>query len=104
MPILQIFLAKMMSGGDVPEDKITEHKKNLEILDQLIGSNKYLAGYDLTLAALFVLATLSYADIAKYDMSSYKNFERWRSDLKKDVKISCLYETFHTHIVNQEKF
>ena len=56
-----MFLAKMMYGGDAPEDKITAHKKNLELWDQLIGSNKYLAGNDLTLAALSVLVTLSYA-------------------------------------------
>ena len=76
----------MMSGADAPEDKVTAHKKNLELLDQLIGSNKYLAGNDLTLADLSVLATLSYTDIAKYHMSAYKNVERWRSQLKKEVK------------------
>ena len=76
----------MMTGSDPPEDKVTAHKKNLELLDQLIGNNKYLAGNDLTLADLSVLATLSYADIAKYDMSAYKNVERWRSQLKKEVK------------------
>ena len=76
----------MLTGADPTEDKVTAHKKNLDLLDQLIGSNKYLAGNDLTLADLSVLATLSYTDIVKYDMSAYKNVERWRSDLKKEVK------------------
>ena len=68
----------------MPDNKAC--KKNLELLDQLIGSNKYLAGNDLTLADLSVLARLSYTDIAKYDLSDYKNVERWRSHLEKEVK------------------
>ena len=60
----------MLTGADPTEDMVTAHKKNLDLLDQLIGSNKYLAGNDLTLADLYVLAILSY------------NVERWRSHLK----------------------
>ena len=73
-----------MTCAELPDNKVC--KKNLELLDQLIGSNKYLAGNDLTLADLSVLATLSYTDIAKYDLSDYKNVERWRSHLEKEVK------------------
>ena len=43
-----------MRSGDPSEDKVTAQKKNLELLDQLIGSNKYLAGNYLTLADLTV--------------------------------------------------
>ena len=55
-------------------------------MDQLIGSNKYLDGNELTLADLSVLATLTSVDIAKDDMSAHKNVERWRLQLEKEVK------------------
>ena len=69
----------MRTGSDPPEDKVTAHKKNLYLLEQLISSNKFLAGNDLAQSDMTVLATLTIIRLripissAYYQWSQVKN-------------------------------
>ena len=58
-------------------------KKFLPVIDEQLSKNPYLAGKDLTLADINLLATLDPAEAAQIDLSSYKNIVKWREAFKK---------------------
>jgi len=81
-----VLFAKMMTGVDPPEDKVNALKNSLKVLDQLIGSNRYVTGDQLTIADLSLLATTTYLDWGDYDLSEYANYKRWFNALKSELK------------------
>ena len=75
----------MMTGVEATEDKTNPFRNNMKIMDDLIGQNKYLTGNELTIADLSLLAASVMLDLTKYDVSEYKNFNRWRAQLKNEL-------------------
>ena len=76
-----------MFGAPASEDKLKAFKDKLELLDKLIGQNKYVTGDDLTIADLSIFAGLSIFPIINFDYSEYPNLRRWYDDLMKEHPI-----------------
>ena len=73
-------------GTEPTEQQLTNFKNNLKILDTLIGSNKYVAGNDLTIADLSVLASTTILEINDFkDLNEYPNIKRWFDKLRKEL-------------------
>ncbi|CAG2103858.1 unnamed protein product, partial [Medioppia subpectinata] len=84
------YLAPIMRDGKHPNDLDPEKgkkiKEALQILDDSLALQSYVAGNDITLADLSVLASLSLAEVFDYDMISiYKNVKQWSDRLKRDL-------------------
>ncbi len=54
----------------------------LPIADTQLSKNNYLAGGNLTLADIILLAWLDPAEISELDLSSYQHIRAWRNHLK----------------------
>ncbi len=73
-------------GAEPTEQQITNFKNNLKLLDTLIGANKYVAGNELTIADLSVLAStasLEFNDLK--DLSDLPNLKGWYNRLKTEL-------------------
>lgn len=76
-----------MLGAPPNEDKLKAFKEKLELLDKLIGQNKYVTGDNLTIADLSIFAGLSIFPVINFDYSEYQNVKRWYDDLMKENPI-----------------
>ncbi|CAG2178744.1 unnamed protein product, partial [Oppiella nova] len=90
----EIMRAKMFAGVDPPEDKVTNLKNNLKVLDQIIGANHYVTGNQLTIADLSLLATGTYLDWAELDISEFTNYKRWYTTVQKELPYFDEINTF----------
>jgi len=67
----------------VPEETHNNYKKNLKLIDQLIGDKPYLTGNGLTLADLTLLATTANIEwYEDFDFNEYPNYRDWSFRLK----------------------
>jgi len=77
---------KVFRGVEPTEAQITSFKNNLKTLDSLIGTNKYAAGADLTIADLSLLATLSYLVVNDFkDLNDVPNVKKYYERLSKEL-------------------
>ena len=67
------------------EESKTKFNDTMKLLDQLIGNNKYVAGSDLTIADLSVLASTNSLIILDMDLSPYPNFKTWITGLTEEL-------------------
>lgn len=77
----------------------------LPVVDQQLGKNKFLAGSQWSLSDINLLALFDPAEVAKIDLSPYKNITKWRNDLKKqDFYTKChkSYEEVIQQILNKK--
>ncbi|CAG2170513.1 unnamed protein product [Oppiella nova] len=72
-------------GLEMSEENKTKFNDTIKLLDQLIGNNKYVAGSDLTIADLSLLATTNTLIVLGVDVSSYPNFKTWITGLTKEL-------------------
>jgi glutathione S-transferase len=56
-------------------------EKYSPILDKQLGSNQYLAGDQITLADMNLLAILDPFELMQFSLEPYKNVTKWRSSL-----------------------
>jgi glutathione S-transferase len=56
----------------------------LPLVDNQLKENEYLAGSELTLADINLLANLDPAEVAQVDLSPYENIVKWRENLQKE--------------------
>ena len=62
----------------------------LPVVDHQLGKNKFLAGNQLSLADINLLAIFDPVEVAAIDLNKYKNIVKWRGALKKeDFYTSC---------------
>ena len=79
-------MTKMYSGAEPTEQQVTNFKNNLKLLDTLIGDNKYVAGNELTIADLSIVATITTLAINDFkDLADAPNVKRWLDRLTKEL-------------------
>ncbi|KAL1505845.1 hypothetical protein ABEB36_005308 [Hypothenemus hampei] len=66
-------------------DKLEKINDGMKFLDTFLEGNKYVAGDNLTVADLSIVATISTYEAVDYDLSPYKNITRWYANLKATV-------------------
>lgn len=81
VPILRE--GKSLSNLDPEKEK--KVKEALQLLDDALGNQGYVAGDHLTLADLSILASLSFAEVFDYSIDDYKNVTQWKERLKKEL-------------------
>jgi glutathione S-transferase len=75
------------------EDGVKFLGKFLPVVDNQLANNTYLAGNELSLADMTLLATLDPAEVGQMDLTSYAHINKWRSALKqKDFYTKCYKE------------
>ncbi|CAG2162694.1 unnamed protein product [Oppiella nova] len=81
--INSLLRTKSIYGLQVPEETHNNYKKNLKLIDQLIGDKPYLTGNGLTLADLTLLATTANIEwYEDFDFNEYPNYRDWSFRLK----------------------
>ncbi|CAG2170515.1 unnamed protein product [Oppiella nova] len=78
-------LVPKFMGLEMSEENKTKFNDTIKLLDQLIGNNKYVAGSNLTIADLSVLATTNSLIIFDMDLSPYPNFKTWMTGLTEEL-------------------
>ncbi len=85
-------------GAEVDEKSIEAGlsflDKQLPVLDKQLSANIYLAGKELTLADIALLATLDPCEGAGIDLSPYQNIIKWREGLKVQAFYQKCYKDF----------
>ena len=66
----------------------------LPIIDNQLAKNKFLAGNQLSLADINLLAILDPVEVAKIDLSKYKNIVKWREGLRKEEFYTKCYNSY----------
>jgi len=81
------FVFPQLFAKQAPDaEKEKKYKDALNLLDQFIGSNGYVAGDKLTIADLSIFAGLTFIEvILDYNLSEWKNVDNWIKKLKKDL-------------------
>ena len=86
-----------MRGVPVDENSLKEGlaflDRFLPVVDNQLAKNKYIAGNNMTLADINLLALMDPAEMANIDLTKYKNITKWRTELKqKDFYTKCYKE------------
>lgn len=84
------YLAPIMRDGKsishLDPVKETKIREALQVLDHSLSAHKYVAGDELTLADLSILASLSLAEVFDYDViSGYTHIKLWSDALKREL-------------------
>lgn len=66
-------------------EKLKKMEEGLGFLNQFLAGEKYLAGSEMTIADLSVLATISTYELAGYDFKEFSNIEKWYSRISKEA-------------------
>ncbi|CAG2103003.1 unnamed protein product [Medioppia subpectinata] len=79
--------SQMMHGTDPTERDVANYKSTLQLLDTLIGDNRYAAGgQHLTIADLSLLATTVILSVNYYrDLDDYPHLKAWFTRLSKEL-------------------
>lgn len=66
----------------------------LPIIDKQLSLEKYLAGKEMTLADINLLAILDPAEMSEVDLSKYIHLTRWRNELRKNKFYQTCYQDY----------
>lgn len=66
-------------------EKFKAMEEAVGFLEIFLTGNEYVAGNTISIADFSLLASISTFDVAKFDLSSYKNVSRWYELCKKTV-------------------
>lgn len=72
-------------GKPLDKEKEKPFQDALGLLEGNLRKHKFVAGDDLTLADISLLASLSFAEAADYDLSSFSKICDWQSSLKSSL-------------------
>lgn len=72
----------MFAGVPYTEDRIKKIDEAFEFLNTFLAGNEYVAGNELTVADLSILATVTTIQVVDYDISKYPNVARWLEKTK----------------------
>jgi glutathione S-transferase len=81
--IRDVLIMPLFRGTEPTEQQTTNFKNNLKLLDTLIGDSKYVAGNELTIADISVLASTSLLEINEQkDIADLPNLKGWYNRVK----------------------
>ncbi|KAF5279673.1 hypothetical protein FQR65_LT15308, partial [Abscondita terminalis] len=72
----------MFAGASYDPEKLSKLKDGVKIFDTLLEGHEYAVGNNLTVADLSLVATVSTIDVMGFDLSPYKNVQRWFANVK----------------------
>lgn len=66
-------------------EKLKKMEEGLGFLNTFLEGETYVAGNEMTIADLSILATISTYELAGYDLKDFPNIEKWYSHISKDA-------------------
>ncbi|KAF5278594.1 hypothetical protein FQA39_LY00636 [Lamprigera yunnana] len=72
----------LFAGGSFVPEKFNKLQEAVGFLDKLLEGNEYTTGSTLTVADFSLVATVSSLDAMDFDLSTFKNVERWYEEVK----------------------
>jgi len=84
--LAEAFYPIMFQGAKEQDaDKAKAFRDKLELLDGFLAKNKYVAGDQLTIADLSIVASITFVRVVEYDLSEFKNLTAWIEKLSKEL-------------------
>lgn len=81
----EYFYPKLFDGNELEAKNEVKLKFSLELMDQFLAKNKYMAGDQLTLADISLLASMTFPIIMEYDLTGYTNLDNWIHRIQKEL-------------------
>ncbi|XP_052869696.1 glutathione S-transferase 1-1-like [Anopheles cruzii] len=82
----QAFYPAIMRGEEVDPELVTKLDEALEFLEVFLEKTSFVAGDNLTIADMCVLASITTIDVTVgHDLSKYQHIQRWYEQVKKSV-------------------
>lgn len=75
----------LFRGEEKDPEKEKAFANSLKFLDGFLEKSPYVAGDHLTLADLSILATITFAEVTDFDLTSYPHLQSWLSKLKSQL-------------------
>ncbi|KAJ8972606.1 hypothetical protein NQ314_000097 [Rhamnusium bicolor] len=72
----------IFSGASYDPAKLEKISEAFKLLETFLDNSDYVAGDNLTLADLALVATVSTIEVLGYDLSPYKNVTKWYGNIK----------------------
>jgi len=94
--IRDAFVVKLLRGKEPEEGKLEAFKNNLTLLSTFIGENNYVAGNNLTIADLSLLAIFAIVRITDFDLKEYPRVNGWLERLESELPY---YEELQGNII-----
>jgi len=91
------YLGPLFAGKAADEEKHPKFKDTLTVLDEILGTSKFVSGNEVSLADISIIASLSFAESADYDFSEWKNVSNWLASIKKELPY---YESVNKEAIN----
>ena len=95
----EVFAAAM--GGERNDAELAEGRgfldRFLPIIDAQLGKSAYLAGAELSIADLLLLAWLDPVELVSVDLSPYPNIVAWRAKLRQEDFYTKCYSDYKSH-------
>nr|ACG69436.1 glutathione S-transferase 1 [Cydia pomonella]ACJ23087.1 glutathione S-transferase delta class [Cydia pomonella] len=76
------FYPQLFGGAPADQGKLQKIEEALKFLDTFLEGQKYVAGPNLTLADLSLIATVSSFEVTDVDFKKYSNVKRWYETVK----------------------
>ncbi|XP_058062026.1 glutathione S-transferase 1-1-like [Anopheles bellator] len=82
----QAFYPAIMRGEEVDPELVAKLDEALEFLEVFLEKTSFVAGDNLTIADMCVLASITTIDVTVgHDLSKYQHIQRWYEQVKKSV-------------------
>ncbi|XP_038217081.1 glutathione S-transferase 1-1-like [Zerene cesonia] len=76
------FYPQVFGGAPADKDKLAKVEDALKLLDNFLEGQKYVAGPNLTVADLSLIASVSSFEASDVDFKKYANVKRWYETIK----------------------
>nr|ANS53388.1 glutathione-S-transferase delta class 1 [Sitophilus oryzae] len=79
------YYPSLFQGLPKEPSKLERIDEGMKFLDGFLEGQTYVAGKNLTVADLAILASISTFEVVEYDLSPYKNIGKWYANLKSTI-------------------
>lgn len=79
------YYPQILQKAPADPEKLKKMEEGLEFLNQFLAGKKYVAGSEMTIADLSILATISTYELAGYDLKEFSNIDKWYSRISKEA-------------------
>ncbi|XP_076369105.1 glutathione S-transferase 1-like [Tachypleus tridentatus] len=81
----EFFYPQIFHGQAPDSEKENNYKTALGYLEKYLEKSSYVAGDQLTLADISIMASLSMMEVLDYDFSNYPKITAWISNMKQEI-------------------
>ncbi|XP_022253090.1 glutathione S-transferase 1-like [Limulus polyphemus] len=98
--IAEYILPMLLRGAPPDQEKEKVMRQKAKILDNILQKQPYVAGQNLSLADLSILAGITFPEVIDYDLVEFSNIQLWIKKMKVELPY---YEEFITQPIEDFK-